>query len=121
MSLTLSSSTHFQSFPFEDVAVRIIDQNGDPWFVLADVCKALEISNPRDSASRLNDEDRIKVDLRGVDNTDGGNINDLGMGNVRGAKPRALPHFSLAPIRYRGLSTTCAAATRPCRAKPSTA
>ena len=40
---------------------------------------------------------------------------------VIGAKPRALPHFSLAPIRRGGLSASCAAATRPFRAEPSRA
>jgi GDPmannose 4,6-dehydratase len=40
---------------------------------------------------------------------------------VIGAKARALARFSLAPIRRRGLSTSCAAATRPFRAKPSRA
>ena len=38
---------------------------------------------------------------------------------VIGAKPRAPPHFSLAPIRRRGLSASCAAAARPFRAEPS--
>jgi hypothetical protein len=38
---------------------------------------------------------------------------------VSGAKPRALPHFFPAPIRRRGLSASCAAATRPFRAEPS--
>src|ERR1019366_8026158 len=32
---------------------------------------------------------------------------------VTGAKSRAPPHFSLAPIRRRGLSASCAAAARP--------
>jgi transposase len=40
---------------------------------------------------------------------------------VRGAKVRALLHFSLAPIRRRGLSASCAAVTRPFRAEPSRA
>ena len=40
---------------------------------------------------------------------------------VLGAKPWALPHFFLAPIRPRGLSTSCAVATRPFRAEPSRA
>jgi hypothetical protein len=41
--------------------------------------------------------------------------------SVKGAQPRALPHFSLASIRRRGLSASCAAATRPFRTEPSTA
>ena len=52
---------------------------------------------------------------------EGGNINGLWIAAVIGAKPRALPHFSLAPIRRGGLSASCAAATRPFRAEPSRA
>lgn len=42
-----------ESFP-----VRVSDRNGSPWFVAADVCKALAISNPRMAVARL-DEDEI--------------------------------------------------------------
>jgi hypothetical protein len=38
--------------------------------------------------------------------------------HVIGAEPRALSHFSLAPIRRCGLSASCATANRPFRAKP---
>jgi prophage antirepressor-like protein len=39
-------------------AVRVIIRDGEPWFVLADVCKVLEINNPRDAASRLDDDEK---------------------------------------------------------------
>jgi uncharacterized caspase-like protein len=48
-------------------------------------------------------------------------IKQFPQGSVKGAQPRALPHFSLASIRRRGLSASCAAATRPFRTEPSTA
>jgi Flp pilus assembly pilin Flp len=48
-------------------------------------------------------------------------FSNIGGSIVIGAKARALARFSLAPIRRRGLSTSCAAATRPFRAKPSRA
>ena len=35
--------------------------NGEPWWVLADVCKVLEISKHRDAASRLDDDERESV------------------------------------------------------------
>ena len=41
-------------------SVRTVDVNGDPWFVAADVCKALDISN---TATRRLDEDE-KFTLR---------------------------------------------------------
>lgn len=34
-----------------------------PWFVLADVCKVLEIANPSDLKKRLNSEDVNTLDL----------------------------------------------------------
>ncbi|MGI9486928.1 MAG: BRO-N domain-containing protein [Geminicoccaceae bacterium] len=43
-----------QEFEYEsEQTIRMIDQNGEPWFVLADVCRVLEIRNPRDAAGRL--------------------------------------------------------------------
>jgi hypothetical protein len=48
-------------------------------------------------------------------------VKALPAADVRGAKVRALLHFSLAPIRRRGLSTSCADVTRPFRAEPSRA
>ncbi|MBK3732924.1 hypothetical protein GAY29_07340 [Azospirillum brasilense] len=46
------------SFAFEGVAVRIVDHVGDPRFVLADVCRVLEIGNSRDAAARLDDDEK---------------------------------------------------------------
>jgi prophage antirepressor-like protein len=37
---------------------RIIDRNGEPWFVLVDVCRELEIANSSDAASRLDPDER---------------------------------------------------------------
>ncbi|ABK68775.1 phage antirepressor [Mycobacterium avium] len=45
--------------------VRVIrDDDGDPWFVLADLCRVLDIRNARDVAARLAD------DQKGVDQVD---------------------------------------------------
>ena len=35
----------------------------EPWFVAADVCKALELSNPTVAVSRLDDDERAKFNL----------------------------------------------------------
>jgi prophage antirepressor-like protein len=37
---------------------RIIDRDGEPWFVLADVCAELGIGNPSQAASGLDDDER---------------------------------------------------------------
>lgn len=44
--------------------IRTTTINGEPWFVAADVCKALEIQNNRDAISRLD------ADEKGVASTD---------------------------------------------------
>ena len=42
-----------QSFGFGDQLVRTVERSGAVWFVGNDVCAALEIGNPRDALSRL--------------------------------------------------------------------
>lgn len=50
------------SFDFEGFDVRVIvDENNNPWFVLSDVCKVLEVGNPSDAARRL-DDDEVTLD-----------------------------------------------------------
>lgn len=51
-------------FETEDhIQFRTIMRDGEPWFVLADVCGALEIANPRDAAGRLDDDERDAVGI----------------------------------------------------------
>jgi BRO domain protein domain protein len=44
-------------FSYEDHEVRVLDINGEPWFVLADLCKVLALSNPAVVAKRLDKAD----------------------------------------------------------------
>ena len=48
-------------FNFDDALVRVIMRDGDPWFVLVDVCRVLEISKHRDAGSRLDADERGSV------------------------------------------------------------
>lgn len=43
--------------------VRTINHNGEPWFVAADVCKALEIANPSVAIDRIDEDERAKFNL----------------------------------------------------------
>lgn len=43
--------------------LRVIALDGDPWFVAADVCDALEISNPSDAIKRLDEDERARFNL----------------------------------------------------------
>ena len=38
--------------------MRVVERDGAPWFVVADVCKALEIANSRDALTRIDDDEK---------------------------------------------------------------
>jgi prophage antirepressor-like protein len=53
-----------QIFRSEDFgSVRTLYRDGEPWFVAADVCRALEIGNPRQAITRLDDDEKDAVIL----------------------------------------------------------
>lgn len=39
-------------------AVRVVDVNGEPWFVARDVCECLELGNPRTSIALLDEDEK---------------------------------------------------------------
>lgn len=52
-------SEALQIFEFEQNQVRtIISNEGEPWFVAADVCKVLQVGNSRDAVSRLDADEK---------------------------------------------------------------
>ena len=100
-------------FEFKTNTVRVIkDGHGEPWFVLADVCKVLDIANPRNVTARLDDDEKNTVHLadgiRGNPNVT--IINEPGLYSVvlRSDKPDAKPfkrwvtHDVLPSIRKTG-------------------
>lgn len=52
----------FNNDQFGEIRV-IVQENGEPLFCLADVCKALNLTNPTVVAQKLDDEDKPKLDL----------------------------------------------------------
>jgi prophage antirepressor-like protein len=72
--------------------IRTITIDGEIWFVLADVCKALELSNPRMVAKRLDEDEVCKFDLRGQSGL-AHIVNESGLYKVilRSDKPEAKP------------------------------
>ena len=57
-------SNAIATFNFQSNQLRTIKgADGEPWFVLADVCAVLELSNPSMVASRLDDDERAKFNL----------------------------------------------------------
>jgi prophage antirepressor-like protein len=45
-------------FDFNGAEVRVVTRENDPWFVLADVCRVLDIGNASRAASRLDEDER---------------------------------------------------------------
>lgn len=95
--------------------IRTINQNGEPWFVAADVCRALDVQNSRDALSRLDSDEK------GVVSTDtlGGKqemstVNEPGLYSlVLGSrKPEAkafkrwITHEVIPAIRKHGMYAT---------------
>lgn len=54
--------------------IRAIEQNGEPWFVAADVCRALDITNVGNALARLDDDEKSSIRLTDV-TPNGGNPN----------------------------------------------
>lgn len=52
-----------QLFKFEHQPVRVVLVDGDPWFVLSDLCRALGIANVGNVVSRLHEDDIRQTDV----------------------------------------------------------
>lgn len=100
-----------RTFAYGENTIRVIDLEGEPWWVLADVCRVLEIRNSRDVPNRL-DSDEKGVAL--IDTPGGPQnmtvINEPGLYSVilRSDKPQArdfkrwVTHEVLPAIRKTG-------------------
>lgn len=53
-----------QIFNFNGAQIRTIEKNGEPWFVLKDVCEVLELRNPRMVKDRLPEDVSSTYPLR---------------------------------------------------------
>lgn len=86
---------NIQIFKYENNDVRTVEMNGEPWFVLKDVCGALGLSNHKVTAQRL---DRDEVSQTYLTDSIGRKqettvINESGLYSVilRSDKPEAKP------------------------------
>lgn len=92
--------------------VRVIEKDGELWFVASDICKILEISNPTVAVQRLDDDERSKFNLgrQGETNV----VNEYGLYNLVMAsrKPEAkkfkrwITHEVIPSIRKHGAYMT---------------
>lgn len=97
-----------QVFNYGEAPVRVIDLAGEPWWVLADVCRVLNLKNPTVVAARLDEDERTKSNLGRQG--EGTVINESGLYKVilRSDKPEAkaftrwVTHEVLPAIRKTG-------------------
>jgi prophage antirepressor-like protein len=47
-------------FKYDSKQVRVIMRDGEPWWVLKDVCDILNLSNPSAVANRLDEDEKLK-------------------------------------------------------------
>lgn len=84
-----------QIFTYNNAQVRTVEKNGEPWFVLKDVCDILGLSSPHKVADRLDEDERNLIPL--VDSLGKKQemtvISESGLYNVilRSDKPEAKP------------------------------
>lgn len=55
--------TTMENFIYNGMNVRTSIVDGEPWFVAADVCRILDIGNPSDALSRLDDDEKSTLVL----------------------------------------------------------
>ncbi len=86
-----------QTFTYNNSQVRMVEKNGEPWWVLKDVCEVLNIENHKDLPKRLEDDEvgRLKLPHPQSPNktVEMLCINESGLYNVilRSDKPEAKP------------------------------
>lgn len=66
---TVTTAKNLIPFTFEGTEVRVLEQSGEPWWVLADVCKVLEIANAGNASARLDADE--KTTIRNMDSQAG--------------------------------------------------
>lgn len=85
-------NTNLQTWSYENSEIRTVEKDGEPWWVLADVCKVLELSNPSKVADRLEPDEKANFEL-GLRGGATNCINESGLYDVilRSDKPQAKP------------------------------
>lgn len=58
MKIIAKENQEFTIFRFGDSEIRVINKQGEPWFVAQDVCDALMLSNSRMSLKALDDDEK---------------------------------------------------------------
>lgn len=89
------NENEIQVWNYEGAEVRTVQIDGEPWFVLADICRELEISHVKDTATRIDEDDLGQTEV--IDRMGRSQkawiINESGLYTVilRSDKPQAKP------------------------------
>lgn len=106
--------TNLSIFQFETREVRVVEINGEPWFVAKDACDVLELTNPSASVNSLDEDEKAQLDpkqyLGSASNQAFWAINEPGLYSLifRSRKPQAksfkrwIAHEVLPAIRNTG-------------------
>ena len=97
-------------------SVRVIIRDNEPWFVAADVCKALELSNVTNAIKHLDEDEKALITIKGLSrgNNTGNIINEPGLYTLvltsRKAEAKAfkrwITHSVIPTIRKHGVYIT---------------
>lgn len=73
--------TNLIPFQFESHSIRVVMIENEPWCVAADICSTLDISNPSQAMTRLDDDERQLFDLNTLCSNEGiqGNSYSIGV------------------------------------------
>lgn len=86
--------SNIQIFNYQNNEVRTVELNGEPWFVLKDVCNILGVVNDRNVAARLDEDEKDVCQMDTLGGTQNVTVvNESGLYNVilRSDKPEAKP------------------------------
>ena len=87
-------NTNLQTWSYESSEIRTIQKDGEPWWVLSDVCKVLELSSPHKVADRLEADEKgrnLIPTLGGMQEMTTVNESGLYAVILRSDKPQAKP------------------------------
>jgi prophage antirepressor-like protein len=84
------SNSQIVPFSFNSHKIRVVERDGEAWFLLSDVCSALGLTNTTRVASRLDDDERANFKL-GLNIPNANIVNESGLYAVilRSDKPEA--------------------------------
>jgi prophage antirepressor-like protein len=78
-------------FSFDQKQVRVIQRDGEPWFVAVDVCKVLGLSNPTEAVRHLDDDEKSTLSITEGKYSKANAVNESGLYTLvmRSNKPEA--------------------------------